>query len=392
MRTLTRRALLHLAALGAAASAAACVPGTAPAAPVAGVQVGQATRSAAPPVQDASWTTEWEDVVAAARREGRLSLITWGDRGYRAAIESFERAFPGITVDQLAESSASVWLGQVRQERRTGASSFDLAFVQPDAALTQGRPDGLWAPLRPLLFRPDVLDDAVWRGGLSGRFLDASGDLCFDWEYQVAHAYAINTDLVNEGQIRTVSDLLDPRWKGRILQFDPRVGFGLLAATSVAQSLGPEVLTQLLVDQQPSFSRGGPNAVAEALVHGRHPIAMGVRPKALNPLRDRGLGGNVRYLDLAEVDFVPSTAMLYFDRAPHPAAARLFANWILTAEGQTILTGGLTTNSARLDVQPFEPDGTGAADTRYYDPDREASFQQIAETRALVQQLRGAGA
>jgi len=336
--------------------------------------------------QEAAWTSEWTDLIAAATREGRLSLITWGAGGYGRAIDHFKQAFPGITVDQLAESSATVWLNTVRQQRRAGSYAFDLALVQPDAALMQGRPEGMWAPIRPLLFRPDVLDDGAWRDGLNARFLDDGGDLCFDWEYQVIHAYAVNTDMVQDGEVRSVEDLLDPTWAGRILTSDLRVGIGLLAAASVARSRGANVLKRLLVDQRPALSVGGRD-LAEALVHGRYPIALGVRPKALQEFRDQGLGHKVRFLDLPDADFVPSTALLYFDRAPHPAAAKLFANWILTREGQTILTSSLPTNSARTDVEPFEPDGIGTAGVTYYEPDREANYAHIADTRTFVSNL-----
>jgi ABC-type Fe3+ transport system substrate-binding protein len=114
-----------------------------------------------------------------------------------------------------------------------------------------------------------------------------------------------------------------------------------------------------------------------------------VRPKALNPLRDRGLGGNIQYLDLPDADFAGSTAMLYFEQAPHPAAARLFANWILTREAQTTLASSLATNSARTDVDAFEPDGVGTAGRTYYEPDREANYAHTAATRQLIRDLLG---
>jgi ABC-type Fe3+ transport system substrate-binding protein len=114
-----------------------------------------------------------------------------------------------------------------------------------------------------------------------------------------------------------------------------------------------------------------------------------VRPKALRPLQEQGLGHNVRYLDLPDADFVATNAMFHFDRAPHPAAARLFANWILTPEAQTILTRGLGTNSARTDVEAFEPDGVGTAGKAYYERDREANYQHTAETQRLVRSLLG---
>jgi iron(III) transport system substrate-binding protein len=279
----------------------------------------------------------------------------------------------------------------VRQERRSGRFSFDLALVSPTPALAEGRAEGLWAPIRLLLFHADVLDDRAWRDGLNARYMDAGGDLSFNWEYQVVHAYAINTDFVQEGEIKTARDLLDPKWQGKILSLDPRLGTGLLSAASVANTWGTDLVKQLVVDQQPIFSRAGPSQITEALVHGRHPIALGVRPKALNEFRARGLGNNVSYLDLADTDFVATNSCFYFDRAPHPAAAKLFANWILTVEAQTLLTSGLITNSARTDVEAFEPDGIATAGKNYYEPDREANYQQIADTRSLMYHLLGTG-
>jgi iron(III) transport system substrate-binding protein len=230
------------------------------------------------------------------------------------------------------------------------------------------------------------LDDAVWRDGLDARFLDAGGAVCFAWSYQVFHAYAVNTDLVPETAIRSVQDLLDPRWRGKILSMDPRLGTGLLSAAGVARRWGTGTVRQLLVDQRPVIVNAGPDDVAGPLARGRFPIALGVRPKALDPLRARGVGRQVRYLDLPDADFVAASPLLHFDRALHPAAAKLFANWILTQEAQAVLAGSLPTNSARRDVAPGSPDETGAGGA-YYEPDREANFTHTVETQRLVRGL-----
>jgi iron(III) transport system substrate-binding protein len=301
-------------------------------------------------------------------------------------IERFQEDF-GVTVEHVAESSSSVWLNAARRARAAG-QGFDVALVQPVPALTDGVREHMWAPLRPLLFRPDVLDDAAWRGGVEGRFLDARGELCFDWEYQVHHAYAINTDLVGEHEIARAQDLLDPKWRGRIVSSDPRVGDGLLAAAAALKHLGAGALRTLLVDQRPTVTTvGWDGGLAEAFARGSHAIARNLRPKPLNVVREKGLGQNVRYLDLPEVDFVPSTALLYVDQAPHPAAARLYANWILSPEGQTLLTEALHTNSARTDVAPYEADGIGTLGSGYFDPDREAEYGHVAQAQQVVGRL-----
>ena len=342
-----------------------------------------------PLTPDAAWEQEWQELIAAARKDGRLSLLTWVGRGYRRMIEVFEQSFPGIRVDHVEESSADVWLSRVR---RSATYAFDLGLVHTDRALQDGSRDGMWAPLKPLLFRPDVVDDAVWRNGFASRFVDAAGELCFAWSHTVFHAYAINTDLVAEGEIASVKDLLHPRWRGRIISGDPRIGTGLLSAAAVARAWGSSVLRPLLVDQRPVIVNSGPTGVTEPLAHGRYPIALGVRPKALDPLREKGIGLQVRYLDLPDADFVPSGSLLLFDRAPHSAAARLFANWLLSLEGQTVLTRSLQTNSARTDVPGFHPDemytGTeGSAGASYYEPDRESNHSHTAATQTLIRGL-----
>ena len=382
MSPFNRRALLRAATLGAAVAAAS----------LRSASVSAKTPEPSDGGQDAAWKQEWEEVVAAANREGTLSLLTWGETwgggGFPAVIDRFRQAFPKIAVEWLAESSADVWLSTVRQERRADTYSFDLAIVQPNAALKEGAPEGMWAPLEPLLFRQDVRDDGAWRNGFAGQFLDTNEKLCFSWEYHVLHVYAVNTDLVPAGEITSVNDLAEPAWAGRVISSDPRLGIGLLSAAAVARQWGTDLVRRLLVEQRPTFVADAPELVG-SLVRGEFPVALGVRPKALQAFQEDhpGEGGNVAFLDLPDADFAATTPLLLFDRAPHPAAAKLFANWSLTREGQTILTRSLPTNSVRTDVEPFVPEGTGTAGATYYEPDREANFAHTAEIEAFIADL-----
>ena len=204
MRTLSRRGFLQLAGLGALGAGAS------------GAGIALAARRNAPPsapeetrpivpasAPGAVWDEQWQDEIAAAKAEGKLSLLTLAGRGHRNVIERFEQAFPGITVEWVAESSASVWLAKVRQERRGGGSPFDLALVRAyeDRALIEGRAAGMWTPIKPLLVHPDVMSDNVWHGGWNARFMDVTENLCFDWNGSILHAYAVNADVVGAGDI-----------------------------------------------------------------------------------------------------------------------------------------------------------------------------------------------
>jgi ABC-type Fe3+ transport system substrate-binding protein len=189
---------------------------------------------------------------------------------------------------------------------------------------------------------------------------------------------------VKPGEITNAKDLLHPKWTGRIAS---STGFSAFAAASISRSWGTDVVRRLVVDQRPAFGEGG-RVLAEKLVLGGYPIALGLSPKGLRPFREQGLADAIAYLDLPDVDIVLSTAMLHFERAPHPAAARLFANWVLTQQGQEFLTSTYPTNSARTDVAPFDPDTVGAAGKTYYDPDREANYRHNADARKLLEGLR----
>jgi iron(III) transport system substrate-binding protein len=371
-----RRQTLRLAGLSVLALLTSCVP----------TPSGAPSRGTAVPPAD--WSARWDTLVAAARRDGRVSLLTVPGTGYRALIDSFERTFPGVRVDHVIEPTIASWASASRRRAADETAAFDVGLIHSARVIADGRAEKLWSPLREQLFHPEVLDDASWRGGTAARFLDIDGDLCFAWEHQVIHAYAINTDFVRPGEITTVRDLLDPKWRGRILSLGPHGGTALLSATSVAKAHGFDVVGRLLVDQRPVIDHSGSgSAVTESLARGEYPIALGVRPKALEPLRAKGVGMNVAYLDLVDADFVATNLLFSFAQAAHASAAALFANWMLTREAQSVLTKALGTNSARMDVAPSEPDGVARADQNHYEPEREANDAHAKATLRFVNGL-----
>lgn len=370
-----RRAFLSTAT---AATAAACAPaaGPSPSQPSGGGP-------------KAEWETEWERLAAAAKREGKLSVFTLAGTGYRKALDQFQDAF-GIEADHQSESSASIWVPKMERERDAGVYSFDVVVVPPNSALLRLKPKGAWDPIRPVVFRPDVLDDKAWREGFDGQFMDVDKQLAFSYMNDTNHNVSIDTRQVGSDEIKGVRDLLDPKWKGRLIITDVRVGSTFLSLQAVRNQFpdGDEIIRKLLVEQQPVFLRDARQR-AEAIVRAKAPIVLGVTYPALQEFREQGVAGHVKYLDLPDMDYVVSWTVLLYNKAPHPNAAKLFINWMLTKEGQITWNKPVPSNSARTDVEPFNPDAVPTLGKKYYFASREAEYLKQDATQTFLNGLVG---
>jgi ABC-type Fe3+ transport system substrate-binding protein len=170
---------------------------------------------------------------------------------------------------------------------------------------------------------------------------------------------------------------LNPKWKGRIVIDDPRVdgpGSGRIALWT--GQLGEEFVRTLL-KQDLALTRDG-RQLADWLARGKYPIAIGANDTEIGELQKLGIGLKVEPLagKLAEAWRMGTGwgAIRLVNKAPHPKAAAVFINWLLSKEGQTgwATIGGRP--SRRMDV----PRITGLSPepgVDYFDIDREERLQ-----------------
>ncbi|MEK7214454.1 MAG: extracellular solute-binding protein, partial [Chloroflexota bacterium] len=201
-------------------------------------------------------------------------------------------------------------------------------------------------------------------------------------------AFAVNTDLVKEGEIKGLQDLLDPKWKGKMTLADVRTGFMFRPADEIRRKLGEGSLKQLLVDQEPTFTRDF-RQLADGLVRGKYPIAGGLTAPDLREFKDAGQAKNVKYVDVPEADYLVSTTAFLFKRAPHPNAAKIMANWLLTKEGQTIWSKALDQNSRRKDVPIANQETAPRAGMQFVNPETEETLPQIDQTQVIINKMVG---
>jgi iron(III) transport system substrate-binding protein len=263
-------------------------------------------------------SAEWQKVVEAAKREGKLVLYSAlvGAPSTSRIAEAFEAKY-GIPVDTL-EARASELLERVRTEQASGRSLGDVSY------------NGSTATERQML-------DSVFvpHGGLPGTSRLAApftSDGTRVPAFVIHFGILVNTELVKpQDEPRSWKDLLAHQWKGQILADDVHpVGSGSLFFQATYGKLGRE-FHERLAAQDPSFTRD-PRGSQRRVARGEYPIFL---PSSLAAMKE------LEGLPLKTV--VPSEGAVYvlyqtaiFKNASHPNAARLFMDFLLSDEAQAI--------------------------------------------------------
>ncbi len=165
-------------------------------------------------------------------------------------------------------------------------------------------------------------------------------------------------------KIDSVWSFLDKRFAGKIVAIPPTAGgsAGTYLVAQVHPDLGekylrrlfdPELNVQFLLDHR---------QIADGVAKGKYIMAIfaGSAGRDIDRLRRRGLpvANFGRLLDkpIKERPLLQGTGsgnnLMVVNRRPHPYATKLFVNWFLSKEGQTIMH----TKSARQPDQSFRND------------------------------------
>lgn len=313
--------------------------------------------------QSANWQKEWEKTLAAAKAEGEVIVYATPSKGHRDGLSEFRSAHPDIKLTLVVMNVPSLE-GRVARERAAGVFGFDVyAAGISSSVFTRQIPDGWYEPLKPGLILPEVLDDAKWRtgpagtGGFDAGFLDEQKKYAYAYSWTITKSIHVNYAYMPAGlRVQKAQDLLDPRLKGRIAWLDPRMrqsGSSILATLMV--DLSDAQTRRLLTEQKPTITRDG-RQIAEWLARGRYAVGLGVNDSDIQPfMKIKGVGDKIEDAPIGTAS--PSTGgLMLFNRGPHPNAARVYANWLLSRDGQARWSASSRFNSRRLDVQPGNPD------------------------------------
>lgn len=338
---------LHLAILVVIIALLACTPKQAQPAPVLVPQ----TRASVPgssstPVisqEDAAWA----QVVAAAKKEGKLTLYSFaftGDIGLGLS-RAFEERY-GISVE-IITGRGNEQIERLKTELRMGQVVGDFMETSNLNAVT-AKDQGVVVHPGPL---PVLQEKGVW---LVPPALDAEGVV---YSYVASPiALWINTNIIRPGEEpKAWKNLLEPKWKGKILSLDPTVSSGpyLAFVPLLNNRVIDEAYLRALGRQDIVLDVQSTRELFKKLAAGQYPLFVGASGSTAGPIIMEG--APIRMVDMAEGVTVSGLGIAIVKNAPHPQAARVFMNWLLSPEGQTLQSKLQAAPPVRKDATDFTP-------------------------------------
>ncbi len=290
-------------------------------------------------------------LATAAKQEGTVNLNGTVVVTQMNALQSAFKSKYGVEVSYVA-SSGQVLLAKLQSERAAGVSSMDVFVGGGGTAVTLEK-NGWIAPLKPVL-DPALLDDSKWLAG-KPQWIDPAQEKVLKLSNFLNTFITVNTKSVGADEIKTWKDLLDPKWKGKIVTDDPRdAGSAANDAAVLLDTFGESFVTDLYVGQRATISVDR-TAQVDGVARGTFAIGLSLNPTNVAKAIDQGL-------PLRRV--VPTDAPLHMlsgnglmaiaDKAPHPNAAKLLVNWLACPEGNQAFNQAALTPSTLKGV-PVAP-------------------------------------
>lgn len=308
------------------------------------------TPAVAPPPKPED--TQWQQVVKAAQQEGKLIMYDAaffvGDT--RIAIPKAFKERTGISAEVLVTGGSSATIQRLQVEQRTGLSVADVfasGGLSGPRMISLGFTQEVAGGLPALKEKGVFITDPVFSPG--GEAIIFGTTLL---------GVMANSKLVQPGEIKSYKDLMNPKYKGKIVIRDPRLGSGGSAFTLGTfrhlKILDDDFLRNLVKQQEVVMWGGGESEAAQMVARGEYTVNMGAAIDVLYAALIRE-GAPVMPVYMQEGTVGDIGVIQMSNKAPHPNSARLFIDWLLTAEGQSVYHKARATSPMRKDVPNFMP-------------------------------------
>ena len=261
-------------------------------------------------------------------------------------VKAIEKKFPDIKVESITAGGVSLYQRFVA-ERTAGKGKIDLLHF----SYTPG-----WYHLaKEKWVKPGVADLPEAKG-----HPDWAKDGNAHWVGLRAPSLQViyNTDNVKPEEVpKSWAEFTQPKWKGRLVLVDPFQSAGLWDFFYGSKEFGEKYIKGLLYNGTLVQSRMG--ASTERVATGERDVTFVFEYIAIRRINK---GAKIKIAKMKEGTPVIPASFGMIKNGPNPKNAEKVYRWIISKEGQTVITQDVKINSARTDVPhvkgipyPFKP-------------------------------------
>ena len=273
------------------------------------------------------------NLIEGAKKEGQVVWYTTMNVSQsKPVVDAFQKKYPFVE-PVLYRAGGGALVNRVLTEARAGKHDWDIVGGRGEMILAFKEKNLLASYVSP---EAQMIDSDLF---------DKQG--YWYTYYVVPVVLGYNTNLVKPDEIpRSYTDLLEPKWKGKKISMDTE---SYLLLQGLISSWGKEKALSFmkqLAAQEPVMMRGTTERITMAAA-GEYPLVI-TYAHSLQRMASQGASIDWVALEPAVVEIDP---LMIAAKAPHPHAARLFLNFLLSKEGQEMLVR-LERIPIRRDVQP----------------------------------------
>ncbi len=263
-------------------------------------------------------------LIDAAKKEGRVMWYTTliVNQAILPLKAAFEKRYPGVTLDYVRNDEGPIAIRLLNEAKAGGGQADVFDGITVNVALKR---EGLLAPLA----YPNAAD-------YPAEMKDADGT----WQALLLFVFTMgyNTSMVKkEDMPKSYQDLLDPKWKGKFAMNRSSsagaYGFTGNILLTMGEEKGLDYL-RALAKQDVFLSDASARAILDQVIAGEYPVGLMMFNHHAEISARKGAPS--AWLPLEPVP-VAYDAVGMLKSAPHPAAARLLIEWLLSEEGQLTL-------------------------------------------------------
>ncbi len=278
--------------------------------------------SEAQQVPKSSREAELNKLIEGAKAEGK---VIWQDNlkdeEAKPVVEAFQKKYPFLKVEHTRTHGT--------ESRERFLREMIAGIVRVDVLDVGGEQIGEFKKL-------GLLEKYDWTKAFDVRPEQLNRDQMSLNIGATVKGVGYNTKLVSQKDLPKIwEDLLDPKWKGKIV-VDTRPKSFLQLMPAWGEERVCEYLKKLVANK-PIFRRGQTESV-ELMAAGEFPMIAGTTRHAVLLVKQKGAPVDFLFLEPVPLAFEDQTIV---KGAPHPNAAKLFLGWMAT-EGQKYHDG--TTN------------------------------------------------